>query len=224
MQIGDQTAKFKRESADTTNTSAANSAATSAPAAAETLSESAKALKNKLIGTWLINSSPIKYVFTADNRVLIYSDGHLQFAAHYQIKDDKVEWLNNFFKKISMKTSFGNDDSAMNFGSIRMKLESRETNVDFSDSLPDRIVGLWVGIPGTNTDMRTISVLRDAPNNYSWSLGRQRKGWFHYKFEFSADGTAKFGATIRKLTVEDDVLTSEENGEIEKYPRLKTVD
>ncbi len=188
----------------------------------ENLTEEVKIFKHKLTATW--KNSSEKVIFTSDGKFLLYDNyGNLTGYYSYRFIDDQtVEWNTLKFEKVTAKMTFKDDNKTLvweaYWGTFNYTLESENADVNLGDSLADNVKGNWVGIAGTNSADERISI-----GLSSWNTPQNNEVWSDPDYTVGNDGTVKVGIVTYKVTVADDVMTTELDGVVKKYNRLKTV-
>lgn len=208
-----QKAKLRREGGNAANETAD-----------ENLTEEVKVFKHKLTGTW--KTSGEKVIFTSDGKILTYGNyGKLIRCSSYRFIDDQtVEWSADKFEKATAKMIFKDDNKTLVWENLAqnrtfyLNLESENADVNLGDSLKNNVIGNWVGIAGTNSADERISVYED-----SWAIQQNNGYWNRGLFSVGSDGTVTVDYLTYKVTVADDVMTTEADGVVKKYNRLRTV-
>ncbi|HMS40067.1 MAG TPA: hypothetical protein PKE69_07580 [Pyrinomonadaceae bacterium] len=187
----------------------------------ENLTEEVKVFKHKLTATW--KNSSEKLIFTSDGKFLLYDNyGNLKYHYYYRFIDDQtVEWNSDKFKKVTAKMTFKDDNKTLvweaSWGTFNLKLESENADVNLGDSLANNVIGNWVGITGTNSADERISVY-----TLYWETQQNGGYWNEGYLSVGSVGTVRVGGVTYKVTVADDVMTTELDGVVKEYNRLKT--
>jgi membrane-bound inhibitor of C-type lysozyme len=203
------------------------------------LTPAQKAFKDKLTGTWGKDYG-FRQIFTNDGRYISYDyedTVRIYSQNYYRITGDStVEWTGDDFRKFNYTISFSQDNKEMRwlngeYLQSSFKYVSEKADMDFSASLENNIKGIWVGIPETPSANEKLAI-----RHIWWETKMDKNDLKYQSFTISPDGTVKVynldGLGLPrytkiqvsyKVSIENDVLTLDNNGVIKKYNRLKTV-
>jgi len=206
-----KTNKYRRESGNPADTSAN----------AVTVED----IRKKIIGTWKSefenwNNKFEKFVFSENSYVLFSGDNVTQNYVYRVLDENNVETLNVDFSKAEIKIRFEDDNKTLVWGNQKFKRESNETQVSLAGV--NQLVGGWVGIPGTISENKFLSIHfleKDyLEPDYEGTIGfilwnANEKTRHTRKSLFSADGTieplySRTDYKFVKLNVDGDTLSA----------------
>ena len=214
-----------------------------------------KEFKDKIIGTWVIGPQT-RYlsgtipgnvvIIDRNGRYLTYDkEGKLVAHNYYWITgNNRIEIIQeNFLSKSPRNVEFGSAETTMAWvmptdelynGVVVFELQSRDTDVKLGNSLGEKIIGFWDGVPGTNSENEKLNVSYGVWLTYDTTFNgsdRFKKNKFSVldnetvllnktEFQYHNQSDIKL-----KVSIAGDTMTvTDDKGVQKKYNHVKSMD